>query len=527
MESLQYIEFWGIPISWSFSELDHIGHGENAIVDGPFGSNLKVADYIDDPIDGVPVLTTKNLTGDYSKGSVRYISKEKFNELKRSAVRPGDILVAKIGSIGKVGIYPLGMKTAIIPANLLKFTVSSAIEFKYVFEYLNHFRFQQFIKLISTATAQPAFNVTKFRKLPIPIPPKNEQHRIVTKIEELFSELDKGIENLKTAQEQLKVYRQALLKHAFEGKLTEQWRAENKDKLESAEVLLKRIQDEREQRYKQQLAEWEASGKQGRKPKQPKAMLPPISEELAELSKLPDGWTWQTLGNICQESSLGKMLDKEKNKGELKPYLRNLNVRWGRFDLDNLLEMKFEETEYERYGLENGDLIICEGGEPGRCAVWNTNLRKEMRIQKALHRVRFTDSINPFFVQKYFELCASNLKLESLFTGTTIKHLTGENLKEMYIPVCLIDEQYLVMDILDSKLSEADQLNQTITTALQQAEALRQSILKKAFSGQLVPQDPSDEPASKLLERIKAEKAASTMKTKQTAKPQIRRKVLT
>jgi len=173
-----------------------------------------------------------------------------------------------------------------------------------------------------------------------------------------------------------------------------------------------------------------------------------------------------------------------------------------------LLEMRFEESEYVRFGLKDGDLVICEGGEPGRCAVWRKELGQDMQIQKALHRVRFADSMNSSFVQMYFELCASNRRLEKMFTGTTIKHLTGEKLARMAVPICSINEQARILLALEYKLSETDQLDQTITTSLQQAEALRQSILKKAFSGQLVPQDPNDEPASELLARIRAEKAA-------------------
>ncbi len=135
-----------------------------------------------------------------------------------------------------------------------------------------------------------------------PIPPKNEQHRIVAKIEELFSELDKGIENLNTARAQLKVYRQALLKHAFEGKLTAQWREQNKDKLEPAAALLARIQTEREQRYQQQLKQWQATG--GSKPKAPKALPPLTALELAELPELPEGWAWIKLGELTCSSKM-------------------------------------------------------------------------------------------------------------------------------------------------------------------------------------------------------------------------------
>jgi type I restriction enzyme, S subunit len=172
------------------------------------------------------------------------------------------------------------------------------------------------------------------------------------------------------------------------------------------------------------------------------------------------------------------------------------------------LQMRFEESEYVRYGLKDGDLVICEGGEPGRCAVWRKEFGQHMQLQKALHRIRFTSSINSTFVQMYFDLCASNRRLEKMFTGTTIKHLTGEKLARMTIPICSVDEQKQILLELESRLSEVDQLDQTLTTALQQAEALRQSILKNAFSGQLVPQEPNDEPASVLLERIQAEKAA-------------------
>ena len=97
-------------------------------------------------------------------------------------------------------------------------------------------------------------------------------------------------------------------------------------------------------------------------------------------------WKTTKLGKYI-DSSLGKMLDKNKNKGEYKPYLGNINVRWGSFELNELSRMKFEPHESDRYGIKKGDLIICEGGEPGRCAIWEEDI-PEMKIQKALHRVR-------------------------------------------------------------------------------------------------------------------------------------------
>ncbi|HPH47612.1 MAG TPA: restriction endonuclease subunit S, partial [Chryseolinea sp.] len=313
-----------------------------------------------------------------------------------------------------------------IPANLLKFTVSKNADLKYVFWYLNFSLFQKKLKEISTATAQPAFNVTKFRQLTIPLPPLDEQHRIVAKIEELFSSLDKGIESLKAAQQQLKIYRQSVLKWAFEGRLTNN----------------------------------------------------------TQVGELPEGWKCEPLGEIA-ELCLGKMLDKEKNRGEYQPYLRNINVRWGTFDLSSLEMMRFEDSEKERYSVQLGDLVICEGGEPGRCAIWTSN--HTMYIQKALHRVRLVKNYHPKYIYYYMFFLASNGQLEQYFTGTTIKHLTGRELKRIKILAPpKYNEQEKIISQIESRLSICDRLEESISQNMQQSDALRQSILKKAFEGAMV-----------------------------------------
>lgn len=366
------------------------------------------------------------------------------------------------------------------------------------------------------------------RTIPFILPPLNEQKRIVTKIEELFSELDNGIAALKTAREQLKVYRQAVLKHAFEGKLTAQWREDNKDKLESPEQLLTRIQQERQTRYQQQLEEWkaavkawEANGKEGKRPRNPPKLTKLIAVSTSDF-EIPFEWAVAELGSIAYESVLGKMLDKQKNIGEERPYLGNINVRWNKFEVNDLKTMKIEESEIERYSLFHGDLVICEGGEPGRCAVWLGN-DGEIFIQKALHRVRFTKSYLPTFAFYYLVYSVPLERVVRHFTGTTIKHLTGTGLRKLQFPICSIDEQKEIASLIESKLSVIDSLEKEIDTQLTKAETLRQSILKKAFSGQLVAQDPNDEPASELLARIQAEKAAEKAKQKAAKKPAVKR----
>ena len=128
-------------------------------------------------------------------------------------------------------------------------------------------------------------------------------------------------------------------------------------------------------------------------------------------------WEKHNLGNIA-EMCLGKMLDKEKNKGEFKPYLANINVRWGSFDFSNLSKMRFEEDEQDRYGLKYGDLVICEGGEPGRCAIWRDGI-PGMRIQKALHRVRVKNGYDNEFAYYRLLLAGQIGELNKHFIGST------------------------------------------------------------------------------------------------------------
>ena len=360
------------------------------------------------------------------------------------------------------------------------------------------------------------------KKSKLPLAPQNEQHRIVAKIEELFSELDKGIESLKTAWAKLNIYRQAVLKNAFEGKLTAQWREENKDKLETPEQLLARIKQEREARYDQQLQEWKAAvkeweeggktAKKPAKPKAPKSLTLLTAEELAALPKLPEGWSWTRFG----------LLDIELKRGPFGSSItKSMFVQSG-FKVYEQGNAIYRDTSRGSYFINDekykelsgfivlpGDFIVSCAGTVGRIFLLPENAMAGV-INQALMRVRINDTIlSKRFFEKLFESAFFQRKVLSDAKGTAMVNLAGiKELNLVPVAICNMSEQKIIDELLDSRLSEIDQCERTIATALQQADALRQSILKKAFSGQLVPQDPDDEPASILLERIKAEKAA-------------------
>ena len=351
----------------------------------------------------------------------------------------------------------------------------------------------------------------------IPIPPYAEQRRIVAKIEELFSELDKGIESLKTAQTQLKVYRQALLKHAFEGKLTAQWRADNPDKLETAEALLARIQRERAERYRQQIANWEAGGKQGSKPKAPKPLPPLTAEELAELPELPAGWGWVKLGELM-ETNVGFAFKSAEFVSTGVRLLRGDNIEPGRLRWADARYWPLERAaEFAELMLSAGEIIIAMDRPVISSGLKVARVRQTDLPSLLVQRVARIKENSGICTDFAFAAINQNRFVNHCLghqTGTQLPHISEAQIRSYPVPLCALAEQEQISAELDAKLSKADQLDQTLTAALQQSDALRQSILKKAFSGQLVPQDPADEPAAELLARIQAKQAATPQKKK-------------
>lgn len=372
-------------------------------------------------------------------------------------------------------------------------------------------------------------------EIPLPCPPLPEQRRIVEKIEALFSELDKGVEQLKTAAQQLKVYRQSVLKWAFEGKLTAEWRrnvilsgtkwseeseyrmvAESgasygtKDesdsssrqtatglRMTSARELLDRIKQERE-------ALAQTTGKR-LKP------IPPLTEkELAELPELPEGWAWVRMGNLIEDPKYGT--SKKCNYGTIgRGVLRIPNIVDGVVNDSDLKFAEFDEREIETYRLKEGDLLTIRSNGSvdivGKCALI-TKRDEEYLFAGYLIRLRpFRYAVDPKYLLGSLSSHELRNQIESKAKSTSgVNNINSDELTSLIIPVCSLEEQHQIVQEIESRLSVCDKLEETITASLQQAEALRQSILKKAFEGKLVEQDPNDPPASQLLEQIKRQK---------------------
>ena len=294
----------------------------------------------------------------------------------------------------------------------------------------------------------------------------------------------------------------ALLQEAVQGKLVPQIASEG-----NARDLLEEI---RKEKLSHGLDFANAkSGK--RKPKKETALAGSnpcgISEEEIPF-EIPESWCWCRLGEIA-EACLGKMLDKDKNLGTPRKYLRNLNVRWFSLDMSDILEMKIKDSELERFSVQKGDLLICEGGYPGRAAIWTEDY--SICFQKAVHRVRFygMPDMNKYF-NFYLFLIAENHNLDKYITGSGIQHLTGRELIKIPIPLPPLAEQKRIVATIEKfmPLIEEYGKKETELKALnEQIGALtKKAILQEAVQGKLVPQIASEGNARDLLEEIRKEK---------------------
>ena len=222
---------------------------------------------------------------------------------------------------------------------------------------------------------------------------------------------------------------------------------------------------------------------------------------------IPESWEWVTLKQIAV-TALGKTLDKSKNIGEYRPYLCSINVYWTGIDLSTVKQARFEDSELSKYQLSKGDLLICEGGDVGRSAVWDRD--EEMYYQNALHRVRFYGNIEPRFFQLLMESYKGAKILDNYSKGMTIKHLVQNSLNSIYFPLPPLAEQRRIVEKIKQLTPYLKKYGsvETILSNLNLAfpDDLKKSILQYAVQGKLVPQDPADEPASVLLERIRTEK---------------------
>ena len=443
---------------------------------------------------GINFIKVENLrNGRLDRSSLlEFVTKDTHDFLKRSQLVKDDILFSIAGTIGKVAI----VHSDDLPAN-----INQAIAIiRCPWEFVN----PDYLKIVfnsqiarSSLERQPRgvgmnnVSLGDVKHIAFPLPPLPEQQRIVAKIEELFTRLDAGVEALKRIKAQLKRYRQSVLKHAFEGKLTEEWRQAHKDELQPASVLLERIKQERHETAQAKFKE-----------------LPPL--DTPNLPGLPEGWVWARIVEICTLIN-GRAFKPSEWSMQGLPIIRIQNL--------NDPDTDFNYCNFEvgdGFVVHDGQLLFAWSGTPETsfgAHIWH-------RGKAVLNQHIFKVMINEDYIGKRFLKHVLNQNVAEFIKkshGTAgLAHITKGKFEESRIVLPPLPEQHRIVEEIERRFSVADQIEKTVDHSLKQAERLRQSILKRAFEGKLVPQDPNGEPAEKLLERIRQERVRQQAECKPT-----------
>lgn len=492
---------WELPDNWQWATIADLGN----VVSGGTPST-KNPSYWNGEINWITPADLSGYNNKFIMRGAKSLTTEGLENSSAKLMPAGSVHFSSRAPIGYVVISQAEISTnqgfkSIIPA--------SGIFNEYIYYYLKSAK--HIAEERAGGTTFKELSGTAFSQLPVPIAPSNEQYRIVSQIEEFFSELDKGIEYLKTAHEQLKVYRQSVLEAAFEGRLTEEWREAHAEQLETADQLLERIHQERENRYQQQLNEWEEavkawedSGREGRKPSKPEELenLSLVEEELIEMAILPVQWCWAKLTSISVAVTDGDHQAPPKENTGI-PFIVISNIKNNRiyFESTMYVSQAYYDALPEKRKPISGDVLYTVTGSFGiPCLV---DFNKEFCFQRHIALIRLEKLIHPEFIFYFLQSRMAFQQAANAATGTAQKTVSLTGLRRFCIPVAPIDEQIQIIGKVERKFSAIEQLESIVQSELERATILRQSILKKAFSGQLVPQDSSDEHADVLLERIK------------------------
>ena len=457
--------------------------------------------------DEIPWISPSDLTGykaKYIARGAKSLSRKGLTKSSAKLLPAGSIHFSSRAPIGYVAISSQSLCTN---QGFKSLSPADGVFNEYVYFYLKSIK--DLANSLATGTTFKELSGKAFAKLPIPLPPLAEQKRIVSKIEELFSELDAGEESLRRARRQLGVYRQSLLKQAFEGKLTAPWRKQNPHLLESNEQLLARIQAERQARYQQQLKEWEKAGGGRGKPKKPENICLLSDLTLASPPDLPHGWAWLKVADIGRiETGTTPPTNDPANYGGDTPFFKPTDLEQGANVREAREHLSAKGRHAARILPAGTTLVTCIGATIGKTGLASV----ECATNQQINTISPEACLEPRFV--YYAAIAPNLNglVKSEASATTLPILNKSKFEALPFPICSLPEQREIVRLLDEQFTVIEQNEREIDAALKRSAALRQSILKKAFTGQLVPQDPTDEPASALLERIRKERQSGGAK---------------
>ncbi len=448
----------------------------------------------------------------------------------RQFVAIDDILISTANSyelVGKVSRVTYTKYASTLGAFISLLRAREGVDAAFLYYQMSSEKVQRSIRAMSSTTTNIS-NVSgeKLKTLQLNLPPRAEQTRIVAKLEELLSDLDAGVAELKAAQKKLVQYRQSLLKAAVEGTLTAEWRAQQQRAndaqshtpgtahpsapAETGAQLLARILTQRRARWEEkQLARFAEKGQTP--PKDWRKKYPePVKPDTTDLPALPEGWVWASVDQLTVEQKYGSSSKTNEDAAGI-PVLRMGNIQDGELDFSNLKYLPRDHSEFPGLYLHDGDLLFNRTNSPelvGKTTVYRSQI-EPCSFASYLIGVRFSSGYLPEIASAFINSVYGKYWIKSVVVQQVGQaNVNGSKLSALAVPVPTFLEQREIVSELDFHTSEITDQLKRIDISLKQSTAQRQNILRAAFAGQLVPQDPNDEPASVLLERIRAERAA-------------------
>lgn len=486
-----------LPDSWALTALDQVAYIEMGQSPDSRFYNAEGA--------GLPFFQGKAEFG------IRFPEVRKWCSEPTKIAEAGDVLLSIRAPVGPTNIAQI---CSCIGRGLAAIRAEKGVNQLYLFYFFRHI--ESWLSEQGTGSTFAAISGQFVKQIEFALAPTEEQSRIVEKLEELFSDLDAGVAELKAAQKKLAQYRQSLLKAAVEGSLTAEWRTQNTPK-ETGAQLLERILKERRTRWEEkQLAKFKEQGKtppKGWQDKYPE----PVQPDTTNLPELPEGWVWASVDQICPDDiANGKSVPTATSGPKV---LRLTAVKAGRIDLDEFKYGVWSDRDAEPFFVKNGDVLIVRGNGSlslvGRAGLVS-GVISDVAYPDTMIRVRVLDSIVlPAWLGLVWDsaLIRNHLQTRAR-TSAGIYKIAQPDIISAIIPVPPFLEQKAIIVALDEADREIQHIEGSLNLGLTQAAAQRKNILKSAFSGQLVPQDPNDEPASLLLERIRAERQKGESSTK-------------
>jgi type I restriction enzyme S subunit len=411
-----------LPNCWEYESINSIVQG-GMIADGDW-----VESKDQDPNGQVRLTQLADVgDGEFRSRSDRWMNEEQASRLNVNYLQPGDLLMARMPDpLGRTCMVPenIGRAVTVVDVAIIRITRKD-VNPKFVMWLLNSPGIRQQIEMLASGTTRRRITRKNLGTIDLPMPPFEEQNKIVELLEDHISCLDAALADVKQAKIKAVQFRRSLLQAAFMGNVG------------------------------------------------------------SDVNSRATKWKTKTVGEIA-DTQLGKMLNKGRQSGKhAKPYLRTDNVHWGRFDLSEIKEMDILPEELGKYLATKGDLLMCEGGASGRTAIWNEDY--DISFQNHVHRIRPKNSeeISPKYLLYYFEWFIKNGFASDLIKGVTISSLSQSGLRSIEVTYPLIEEQLEIVGLLEDHLSRLDASVSLADAMEKQSNGLRRSLFNAAFTGQL------------------------------------------